>query len=265
MQNPTEISVTTDGPAGIIRFSRPKARNALTDTMLAETRTAMKAFELDDRIAAIVLTGDDAAFCAGGDVKGTASSDMAPFDKYRYRYTHAVWHDFMRYMGNCTKPVIAAIEGYALGGGLELALRCDFAVGSQTAQLGLTEVKIGLFPILGGAWSLTHAIGERKARELAYTGRRVDAQEALTLGLLNHLTPAGGAVDKAIEIAREIALGAPLAVMALKQAINRAHGQTYEEALNAGGDLSALLMFSEDRQEGLRAFLEKRKPEFKGK
>jgi len=265
MQNPTEISVTNDGPAGIIRFSRPKARNALTDTMLSETRTAMQAFELDDQIAAIVLTGDEKAFCAGGDVKGTASSEMAPFDKYRYRYTHAVWHDFMRYMGNCTKPVIAAIEGYALGGGLELALRCDFTVGSQTAKLGLPEVKIGLFPILAGAWSLTHAIGERKARELAYTGRRIDAQEAHALGLLNHVTPVGDAVDKAVEIVREISTGAPLAVMALKQAINRAKGQTYEEALNAGGDLSALLMFSEDRQEGLRAFIEKRKPEFKGK
>lgn len=265
MQNLTEISVATDGPAGILRLSRPQARNALTDTMLSEARAAMQAWELDDSIAAIILTGDDKTFCAGGDVKGTASSDMEPFDKYRYRYTHAVWHDFMRYMSNCTKPVIAAIEGHALGGGLELALRCDFAVGSQTAKLGLTEVTIGLFPILGGAWSLTHAIGERKARELAYTGRRIDADEALSLGLLNHVTPPGGAVGKAQEIVDEIASGAPLAVMALKQAINRAEGQSYEEALNAGGDLSALLMFSEDRREGLRAFLEKRKPEFKGK
>ncbi|MCR9138547.1 MAG: enoyl-CoA hydratase/isomerase family protein [Alphaproteobacteria bacterium] len=265
MQNQTEISATTEGPAGIIRLARPQARNALTDTMLTEVKTAMQAWELDDSVAAIVLTGDDKAFCAGGDVKGTASSDMEPFDKYRYRYTHAVWHDFMRYMGNCTKPVIAAIEGYALGGGLELALRCDFAVGSQTAKLGLTEATIGLFPILGGAWSLTHAIGERKARELAYTGRRIDADEALSLGLLNHVTLPGGAVGKALEIVDEIASSAPLAVMTLKQAITRARSQSYEEALNAGGDLSALLMFSEDRQEGLRAFLEKRKPEFKGK
>ncbi len=261
----TEIETATDGPAGVIRFARPQARNALTDAMLVQTREAMQAWELDDAIAAIVLTGDDTAFCAGGDVKGTASSQMEPFEKYRYRHTQSVWHEFMRFLGNYTKPVIAAIEGYALGGGLELALRCDFAVGSKTARLGMTEASLGLFPILGGAWSLAHAVGERKARELAYTGRRIDAEEALALGLLNHVTPAGGAVAKATEIVGDIASNAPLAVMAMKQAINRAPGQSYEEALNAGGDLSALLMFSEDRKEGLRAFLEKRKPEFKGK
>lgn len=261
----TQIVATTDGPAGIVRFARPEAHNALTDVMLTETRAAMQAWELDDRVAAIIITGDDSSFCAGGDVKGTAASDMAPFEKYRHRHNQSVWHDFMRFLGNYTKPVIAAIEGHALGGGLELALRCDFAVGSKTAQLGLTEARLGLFPILGGAWSLTRAVGERKARELAYTGRRIGADEALELGLLNHVTEPGGALARATEIVGEIADNAPLAVMAIKQAINRAEGQSYEEALSAGGDLSALLMFSEDRREGLRAFLEKRKPEFKGK
>lgn len=264
MPQVTQIAVSQDGGAGVVRFNRPEARNALTDTMLAETRAQMEVWEQDRSISAVILTGDDKAFCVGGDLKGTASATMPAFDKYRHRYTTSEWHNFMRFLGQYTKPVIAAIEGYALGGGLEVALRCDFCVGSETAKLGLTEAKLGLFPILGGAWSLTRAVGEKKARELAYTGRRIDADEAKEIGILNHIVPAGAAAGKAIEIAYEIAANAPLAVMTSKQAINRAPRQTYEEALNAGGDLSALLMFSEDRKEGLAAFVKKRKPEFKG-
>ena len=260
----SQIRIDTRGPAGIVQFARPEVRNALTDTMLAETRTAMQSWELDRSVAAIVLTGDDRAFCAGGDLKRTASSAMSPFDKYRHRFNQAQWHEFMRFLGRYTKPVIAAVEGFALGGGFEIALRCDFAVGSTTARLGLTEARLGLLPILGGAWSLTRAVGERKARELAYTGRRIDSDEALELGILNHVTPPGGALDKAVALAGEIAQSAPLAVMALKQAINRAPRQTFDEALADTGDLSALLMFSDDREEGLAAFLERRKPEFKG-
>ena len=261
---PGQIRIEKRSSAGIVQFARPEARNALTDAMLAETRAAMQGWELDRSVAAIVLTGDDEAFCAGGDLKGTASSTMPPFDKYRHRYNQAEWHEFMRFLGRYTKPVIAAVEGYALGGGLEIALRCDFVVGSATARLGLTEARLGLLPILGGAWSLTRAVGERKARELAYTGRRIPADEALALGILNHVTPPGAALDKAVEVADQIAQSAPLAVMALKQAINRAPRQTFDEALADTGDLSALLMFSDDREEGLAAFLERRKPEFKG-
>ena len=259
-----ETQSFVDGAAGVIRFARPEARNALTDTMLSETRAAMERWELDRSIAAVVLTGDKIAFCAGGDMKGTVSSDMAVFDKYRHRHNQSVWHEFMRFLARYTKPVIAAVEGYAVGGGLEIALRCDFIIGSETAKLGMTEARLGLFPILGGAWSLAHAVGERKARELAFTGRRIGADEALALGLLNHVTPSGCAVSKAVEIAGEIAASAPLAVMAIKQAINRAGHQTFDQALTESGDLSALLMFSEDRKEGLEAFLGKRKPEFKG-
>ncbi len=265
MSGGAQIAVSTDGGAGIIRFDRPKARNALTDQMLSETRTQMEAWENDTAITAVILTGDDKAFCAGGDVKGTAAADKGPFDKYRYRYTQSVWHDFMRFLGNYTKPVIAAVEGFALGGGVEIALRCDFIVGSETAELGLTEARLGLFPILGGAWSMTHAVGPRMAKELAFTGRRFGAEEARALGILNHVVPAGHAVAKSIEIVREIEGSAPLAVMAVKQAINRAPSQTFDEALNAGGDLSALLMFTEDRKEGLAAFVEKRKPRWRGK
>ncbi len=261
----SEIATAVSDKAGVIRFARPQARNALTDTMLSETRAAMDAWEMEPAVAGIVLTGDETAFCAGGDLKGTAGSTMQPFDKYRYRFNQSVWHRFMRYLSGYSKPVIAAIEGYALGGGLEIALRCDFAVAASTARLGLTESRHSLFPILGGAWLLADAIGVRKARELAYTGRIITGDDALTLGLVNDLVGPGEAASRATEIVNEIGESGPLAVMAIKQAINRARSQSYEEALNAGGDLSALLMFSEDRKEGLAAFAEKRKPDFKGK
>ena len=259
-----QIKVSVSGKVGILQLSRPEARNALSETMLTEMRQALETWEGDRAIAAMVITGDERAFCAGGDLKAAASSSMSHFDRYRYRHTAAAGYEFMRFLGHCTKPVIAAVEGYALGGGLEIMLRCDFAVGSDTARIGLTEAKHGLFSILGGAWSLARAIGEPRARELAYTGRLIDPDEALSLGLFNHLTPAGGALDKALEIAEEIAASAPLSVMAIKQAINRAHSQSFEEALATGGDLSALLMFSEDRREGLAAFAERRDPNFKG-
>ena len=264
MPDYTQIEASASEGAGILRLARPKARNALTDTMLQEARSVLADWDADRSVSAIVLTGDDKAFCAGGDLKGTAASDMPPFDKYRHRHTAAVWHGFMRLMGRMTKPVIAAVEGYALGGGLELMLRCDFAVASATARFGMPEARRGLFPILGGAWLLSRAVGERKARELAYTGRQIDAEEALRLGLVNHVTEAGRALEKALELAAETGRAGPLAVMAMKQAINRAPSQTYEQALDAAGDFSALLMFSEDRREGIAAFLENRRPEFKG-
>ena len=260
-----EILVSQKEAAGIIRFNRPGKHNALTDSMLSEAHFAMQGWELDNSIVAVVLTGDETSFCAGGDMKASAASGMTPFDKYRHRQTQSAWHEFMRHLDRYTKPVIAAVEGHALGGGLEILLRCDFAIGSKTASLGLTEARFGLFPILGGAWSLSRAVGERKARELVYTGRRIDAAEALELGILNHVVPAGSALDKTLEIVVEISRCAPLSIMALKQAINRSAHQTFEQALTNAGDLSALLMFSEDRKEGLRAFIEKRSPEFKGK
>lgn len=171
----TEILAEVSGGAGIIRFNRPKARNALTDTMVSEMMAQLAAWEMDRDIVGVILTGDDVAFCAGGDVKGTASSRMEPFDKYRHRYTQSVWHDAFRKLARYTKPLIAAVEGHAYGGGLELLLRCDFAVGSETARMGMTEARLGLFPILGGAYLLAEAVGPRIARELCFTGRKLSA------------------------------------------------------------------------------------------
>ncbi|MEM0907819.1 MAG: enoyl-CoA hydratase/isomerase family protein [Pseudomonadota bacterium] len=260
----TEIITEVRNRAGVVRFNRPAARNAITDTMMSEMMTALAAWELDPAIVGVVVTGDETAFCAGGDVKGTASSQMQPFEKYRHRTNQSVWHDTFRKLSRYTKPLIAAVEGHAYGGGLELLLRCDFAVGSDTAKMGMTEARLGLFPILGGAYLLTEAVGPRMARELCFTGRKLSADDAHALGILNHVTPAGGAVDRAVAIIDEIAANAPLAVMAAKQAIARAPHQSFDDALSEGGDLSALLMFSQDRKEGLQAFVEKRKPEFKG-
>ncbi|MEM9223651.1 MAG: enoyl-CoA hydratase/isomerase family protein [Pseudomonadota bacterium] len=260
----TEIIAEVRAGAGIVRFNRPAARNALTDTMMSETMAALATWEMDPAIVGVIVTGDETAFCAGGDVKGTAASQMDPFEKYRHRYIQSVWHDSFRKLARYTKPLIAAVEGHAYGGGLELLLRCDFAVGSETAKMGMTEARLGLFPILGGAYLLAEAVGPRMARELCFTGRKLSASEAHALGILNHVTPPGGAVDYAANIVEDIAGNAPLAVMAAKQAIARSRHQSFDEALSEGGDLSALLMFSQDRKEGLQAFLDKRKPEFKG-
>ncbi len=264
MNQYSEILTEVRGRAGIVRLNRPKALNALSDTMMSEMMAALAAWEMDREITGVIVTGSGTAFCAGGDVKGTASSQMAPFDRYRYRYGQAVWHDVFRKLSRYTKPLIAAVEGHAYGGGVELLLLCDFAIGSETARIGVTEARLGLFPILGGAYLLAEAVGPRMARELCFTGRKLSAADAQALGIFNHVTPAGGAVDRAVEIIDEIATNAPLAVMASKQAIARARHQSFDEALTEGGDLSALLMFSEDRKEGLQAFLDKRDPDFKG-
>jgi enoyl-CoA hydratase len=261
----TEIEVLRQGRAGIVRFHRPEALNALTDQMVAETRSAIEQWTNDPDVVAIVLTGSNRAFCTGGDLKRTAGADLAPYDKYRARFTMSEWHEFVRFLHRFPRPVIAAVEGHCLGGGLEIALICDMIVASDSARFGLTEARFGVFPILGGAWSLAQAVGPRLAKELAYTGRTFDAARAHGIGLVNCVTPATGALERAVGLAAEIAECAPLSVTALKQAIDRGGRQSFEEALTAGGELSALLMFSEDRAEGLRAFTEKRRPQFKSR
>ena len=260
----TEIQFCVEQHTAIVRFHRPDSLNALSDTMLAETRAAMQAWELDHAVTAVVLTGDDKAFCSGGDLKASAGNSLAPYDRYLSRFTQSEWHNFMRFLARYPKPVIAAIEGFCLGGGLEIALRCDFAIGSESVSIGMTETRHSLFPILGGAWLLAQCVGERVAKEMIFTGQRVDGMTAHDLGILNHVVATGQALAKALDIADEIAGNGPLAITMAKQAVDRARGQTFDDALTAGGEFSALLFFSRDRQEGLTAFKEKRKPDFKG-
>lgn len=265
MAETVEIWTQVRGPVAIVGFDRPSARNALTDSMLAQTRAALESWEVDPAVRAVVLTGDKTCFCAGGDLKATAAAQVGPFDKYFARMNRSEWHNFVRYLGAYPKPVIAAVEGPALGGGLEIALRSDFIVGASSARLGLTEARFSLFPILGGVWLLVEAVGERVAKELMFTARHINAAEARDLGLINHVVDDGKALDAAVEIADRIAQNGPLAVALMKQAAGRARSQSFEQALASGGEMSAMLMFSEDRVEGLLAFREKRKPEFKGK
>jgi enoyl-CoA hydratase len=261
----TETRTEIRGATAVLRLHRPEARNALTDTMMLAADAALSAWEIDPAIRAVVIAGTDDCFCAGGDLKASAASADGPFDKYFARFNRSAWHNFVRHLGNYPKPVIAAVEGPALGGGLEIALRCDFIVGSASAKLGLTEAKFSLFPILGGAWLLAEAVGERLAKELIFTARHVDANEALRIGLVNQVVPAGQALTAALETAGRIGENGPLAVALAKQAVGRARSQSFEQALLASGEMSAMLAASEDRVEGLTAFREKRKPNFKGK
>lgn len=261
---PSEIRTDVQGHALVIRFHRPHVRNALSDTMLSEAWAAMRSAASNRSILAVVLTGDEQAFCAGGDLKASAGNNLAPFDRYVSRATQSEWSEFIVHLSRFPKPVIAAIEGHCLGGGLEIALQCDLCVGSQTARLGLTEARHGLVPILGGAWSLARCVGPRMAKEMLFTGRRIDAPEALSLGLLNHVVPPGRALTKALEIAAEIARSAPLSVLAAKQAVDCSASQTLDQALATANQWSALLSFSADRREGLDAFRDKREPRFRG-
>jgi enoyl-CoA hydratase/carnithine racemase len=261
---PQEALVAIEGRTLVVRFNRPQVRNALSDAMLAQAWRAMRDALPDPQVQCVVLTGDEKAFCSGGDLKASAGSTLAPFQRYLSRFAHSQWHDFVRQLARYPKPVIAAIEGHCLGGGLEIALLCDFCIGSESARLGLTEARHGLVPILGGAWSLARCVGPRKAKELLFTGRRVDAQEALALGLLNQVVAPGQALPRALEIATEIAESAPLSVLAMKQAVDRAVDQNLDQALATANEWSSLLGFSDDRREGLEAFRDKRKPRFRG-
>jgi len=261
---PEEVLSSVEGRTLLLRLNRPESRNALSDTMLAQLWDRMHAALTNPEILVVVLTGDERCFCAGGDLKASGGSTLTPFDRHLSRFADSRLHEFARRLAHYPKPVIAAIEGYCLGGGLEIALLCDFCVASESAQLGLTEARHGLVPVLGGAWSLARCVGARRAKEMLFTAARVDAHEALRMGLLNHVVQKGQALPKALDIAARVAASAPLSVRAIKQAVDRSFDQSFEQALETANEWSTMLGFSEDRREGLEAFMAKREPRFRG-
>jgi enoyl-CoA hydratase len=240
-----------------ITLNRPKALNALSPELMDELIAAVEAADADDTVRVLILTGGPKVFAAGADIK--AMSESSPMKMVVSRLI-AKW-DRIR---ACRKPIIAAVGGYALGGGCELAMMCDIILASETAQFGQPEINIGVIPGAGGTQRLTRAIGPYRAMELILTGEMISAQEAARYGLVNHICPADALMGEARRLAAKIAARPPLAVQLAKDAVRYAAETTLREGLEIEKRNFYLLFDTQDQKEGMRAFVEKRKPEFKG-
>jgi len=256
---PYEFVLTeADGPVGVVRIHRPQVRNALNQQTIAELVDALEAFDRDDAIRCMILTGDDRAFAAGADITQMVEAGaVAVLNDDNF----ARWARFRA----IRKPVIAAVSGYALGGGCELALMCDLVVAAETAQFGQPEVKIGIIPGAGGTQRWARSAGRVRAMEVVLTGEPVRAVDAQRMGLVNRVVPAGAQLDEARRLARMIAERPPLAVRLGKEAVNHAMEVGLAAGLEFERKLFYLLFASEDKHEGMRAFLEKRPPRFTGR
>jgi enoyl-CoA hydratase len=253
------ILVETHGAVGLIRLNRPKALNALCDALMKELSQALDAFEKDDAIGAMVLTGSDRAFAAGADIKEMAGLDY--MDVYLGGFISENWQR----AATCRKPVIAAVAGFALGGGCELAMMCDFILAADTAKFGQPEITIGTIPGAGGTQRLTRFVGKSKAMEMCLTGRMMDAAEAERSGLVSRVVPAADLVDEAIKTAGKIAsLSRPVVLMA-KESVNRAYETTLSEGILFERRVFHSTFALDDRKEGMTAFAEKRPAVFKNR
>lgn len=253
------IIVDVEDHVGFIRLNRPEALNALNSQVLDEIAAALGAFDLDARVRAIVMTGSEKAFAAGADIKEMAGKDFVAM--FLEDHFGAPAEAIMR----CRKPIIAAVSGYCLGGGCELAMMCDFIIAADTAKFGQPEINLGVIPALGGSQRLTRFVGKSKAMEMCLTGRFMDAAEAERSGLVSRVVPAGDLLRDARETAAKIADRSPLAVRAAKEAVNRSYETTLREGLLFERRLFDALFATEDQAEGMAAFVEKRAPDFRGR
>ena len=242
----------------LIRLNRPEALNALNSELLTELGAALEAAEADDGIRCLVLTGSDRAFAAGADIKEMSDKSYAEMFKGDF------FGEAARRMEQFRKPIIAAVAGYALGGGCELAMLCDFIIAAETAKFGQPEINLGVMPGIGGTQRLTRFVGKSKAMDMILTARMMDAAEAERCGLVSRVVAADKLVDEALAAAAKIATQSPLAVMMNKELVETA----FETTLSAGVAVERRLFHSlfafEDQKEGMAAFIDKRKPDFKG-
>lgn len=256
-----ELIKVTDhyAPAvALIELNRPKELNALNPQLMGELRDSLVRLDKDDTVRAIIITGNERAFAAGADIKQMADKsaiDMLVLDQF------STWDQIRK----VKKPIIAAVSGFALGGGCELAMMCDMIVASETAQFGQPEIKIGTIPGAGGTQRLTRAVGKAKAMELILTGRFISAQEAHFYGLAIKVVPVEMYLQEAVTLAKEIAAMSPIAVQLAKEAVNRSFETHLDEGLTLERKNFYLTFASQDQKEGMAAFVEKRKPEFKGR
>lgn len=253
------ILVQEENRVGIVQLNRPEAYNALSPELMLELLDALEAFDSDDNIGCMVITGNDKAFAAGADIKFMAG-DTSPADMLSNSFIDQ-WDRLSR----INKPIIAAVSGFVLGGGCELAMACDMIVASETARFGQPEINIGVIPGAGGTQRLTYAVGKAVAMEMVLNGRMLSAQEAKQFGLANRVAPVDSYLVQAIELAAEIAARAPIAVRLAKRAINA----VYETPLHAGLELERnmfyMLFSTEDQKEGMDAFINKRKADWQGR
>ena len=252
------ILVETRGPVGLVTLNRPQALNALNSTLMGELNQALAAFDADDAIGAMVVTGSEKAFAAGADIKEMQAKTYVETLLGSFLGN---WEDVTR----CRKPIIAAVAGFALGGGCELAMMCDFILAADTAKFGQPEINLGIIPGAGGTQRLTRFVGKSKAMEMVLTGRMMDAAEAERSGLVSRVVPAAELVDEAVKVATRIAgLSRPSVVLA-KDAVNRAYETTLSEGVRFEKRVFHSLFATEDQKEGMQAFMEKRKPAFRNR
>lgn len=253
------VNILTErrGRVGLIQLNRPKALNALSNSLLAELMEALETFDADPQVGAMVLTGNERTFAAGADIPEMANAtpvqmlqedNISQFDRIR----------------KVRKPVIAAVSGWCLGGGNELAMSCDMIIASETARFGQPEINLGVIPGAGGTQRLTRAVGKALAMEMVLNGRMLTAEEGLRFGLVNYITPVERYLDEALRLAEEIANRAPLAVRLAKEAVNNAFETSLSDGLADERRAFYFLFSSSDQKEGMKAFVEKRRAEWRG-
>jgi enoyl-CoA hydratase len=247
------------GAVGLITLNRPQALNALSAALVRDLGAALDELEADEAIGAIVITGSDKAFAAGADIKEMAGRSY--MDVYLSDFITKGWER----VTTCRKPIVAAVAGYALGGGCEIAMMCDTIIAADTAKFGQPEITIGTIPGSGGTQRLTRAVGKAKAMEMCLTGRMMDAAEAERSGLVSRIVPAAELVDEALKVAGKIASMSRPAVLMAKEAINRAYETTLAEGVRFERRLFHSTFATEDQKEGMAAFIEKRKPSYKNR
>jgi enoyl-CoA hydratase len=253
------ILVEKKGAVGLITLNRPDALNALNKALMDELTAVLDDWEVDDDVHCIVITGSPKAFAAGADIK-----EMQPksyMDVYKEDFITANWERVTR----CRKPVIAAVAGYALGGGCELAMMCDFIIAADNAKFGQPEIKLGVMPGSGGTQRLTRFVGKSKAMEMCLTGRMMDAEEAERAGLVSRVVPADTLLDEVMKTAASVAvMSLPIAMMT-KESVNRAYETTLAEGVRFERRLFHSMFATEDQTEGMAAFVEKRQPQFRNR
>ena len=253
------ILVETRGRVGLITLNRPKALNALNDALMDELGDALGKFDADDNIGCMIITGSERAFAAGADIG--AMKDWSYMDVYKSEYITRNWERIR----SVRKPVIAAVAGFALGGGCELTMMCDFTIAAETAKFGQPEIKLGIIPGAGGTQRLPRAVSKSKAMDMVLTARMMDAAEAERAGLVSRVVPADRLLEEAFAAANQICEFSLPVVMAAKESVNRAYESTLNEGVLFERRIFHSLFATEDQKEGMAAFVEKRKPAFKHK